>query len=102
MMPLDHATLPTGTAVYTLGKPIEDESEYEGVMWEIEFVVYGNGVEVWSRGFLTESETLLYKASRAEWSPVPLRSRIPLEWGRDLWQSLAKSGFSVIYPPFVK
>jgi hypothetical protein len=99
---LDLNTLAPGTIVHTLGKRISGDPEFEGKMWEIEFVVYGNGVEVWSRGFLPEADTLPYTASRTDWSPIPLRSRIPLEWGRDLWKHLALSGFSVIYPPFRK
>jgi hypothetical protein len=101
---LDHNTLPTGAVVYTLGKRVEGEPEYEGQWWEIEFVVSpdGKSVEVWSRGFLPEADTIPYGASRPEWSPVPLRSHIPLEWGRDLWAGLARSGFSVIYPSYRK
>jgi hypothetical protein len=88
---LDHNTLPTGAAVHTLGKRVEGDPEYEGQWWEIEFVVLGQGVEVWSRGFLPEADTIPYRASR-----------IPLEWGRDLWAGLARSGFSVIYPSYRK
>jgi len=100
---LDHNTLPTGAVVYTLGKRVEGESEYDGKVWEIEFVVSpdGKSVEVLSRGFLSESHIIQYipyGASRPEWSPVPLRTPLPVEWGRDLWAGLARSGFTIIPP----
>ncbi len=97
---LDHSRLPSGTAVHTLGKRVEGEPEYDGKVWEIEFVVSpdGKSVEVWSRGFLFEAYTIPYGASRPEWSPVPLRTPLPVEWGRDLWESLARSGFTIIPP----
>jgi len=99
---LDYNTIPTGAVVYTLGKRVEGDSEYEGQWWEIEFVVLEKGVAVWSRGFLPEADSIPYASSRPEWSPVPLRCLIPLEWGRDLWAGLSRSGFSVVYPHYRK
>lgn len=93
----DPSQLPSGSAVHSL----RTTKAVGTIDWFLHFAVAPDGqtVEVWTDGFLHGATDLPYSASRSDWSRIPLRSPVPVEWVRDFWRDCLESGtFTLVNP----
>lgn len=94
---LDRSRIPSGSAIHTL----RTTRAVGTTDWLLDFVVAPDGqtVEIWTDGFLPDAPNLPYSASRPEWSRIPLRVPVPVEWVRDFWRDCLESGtFTLVNP----